>query len=82
MRIDWQIAVVIKQHVKLDRSLSLPVLGLVEHLQTKLDDGCVQTEKLVLEAQALPGCRGPRYLQHCIEERFILLPRSMGVCVG
>jgi len=80
---DGGVALVIEQEVELDRTLGLTIGSPVEEGDTEFDEGGVETEELVLEAELLLARGdGPDPLQKLIEDCFIEPEGSFLVGIG
>jgi len=80
---DRKIPVMIEEEMKLDRSFRLAERGPIKERGAEVDDGGVETEKLVLETELLLSRGdGPALVKKLIKHLLIELPGPFLIGIG
>ena len=79
---DREIAVMVQEQMNLDRALGLNVFGPGEQAKAEIDDGGVQTQKLVLEPELVARTVKRQPGKRLMEKRLVELPTPVGVGIG
>jgi hypothetical protein len=74
-------AVVVQDHVKLDRSFGLLVVSPVKQARTKLDHRCIDRQQRVFEPKAMLRCDLPAALVQLLENTLVELPWPVSIGV-
>jgi hypothetical protein len=77
-----QIAVVVQGEVQLHRALAAAKRGPGKHLGAQVDHGGIETEELVLEAQAFARRDRPTAVEELVEDVLIQLPGAVRIRVA
>jgi len=77
-----EITIMVKQEMELDSPLRLAEGGPIKESGTKVDDGGVKAEELVLEAELLSRGNGPALAKKLIKHFLIELPGPFLISIG
>ena len=79
---DRKIPVMVKQEMQLHRSLRLAVGCPVKERDAEFDEGGVEAEQFVLEAELLPRGDSPALVEELVEYVLVKLPRPLLIGIG